>query len=150
NICRARRRATPGCLGARPRETPFQPFPHDAASNPGARWPTSGRRGDSMSLVAIALAVLATPPSAADDSLSGSQRPVTAVRTAVPIVIDGLLTEPVWSNGNAATWFRQSDPVEGAAPSQRTEVRMAYDDEALYVGARMYDTAPESILARLS
>ncbi len=102
-----------------------------------------------MSLVAIALTLLATAPSATD-SLPGSKRPVTAVRTPVPIVIDGLLTEPVWSNGNAATWFRQSDPVEGAEPSQRTEVRMAYDDEALYVGARMYDTAPESILARLS
>src|SRR5262245_49285864 len=103
-----------------------------------------------MSLVATALALLATAPAATGDSLSGSERPVTAVRTPAPIVIDGELVEPVWGNGNAATWFRQSDPVEGAEPSQRTEVRMAYDDEALYVGARMYDTAPDSIMARLS
>src|SRR5438093_13425805 len=103
-----------------------------------------------MSLVATALALLVTAPAAAGDSLSGFERPVTAVRTPEPIVIDGQLVEPVWGNGNAATWFRQSDPVEGAAPSQRTEVRMAYDDEALSVGARMYDTPPDSIMSRLS
>jgi len=103
-----------------------------------------------MSPVAFAIVLLSTAPAAAPDSLSASQRPVTAVRTSAPITVDGQLLEPVWGNGNAATWFRQSDPVEGAQPSQRTEVRMAYDDEALYVGARMYDTAPDSIIARLS
>jgi len=102
-----------------------------------------------MSPVAIALVLLATGPAGTADSLA-SKRPVTAVRTAAPIVIDGQLNEPVWGNGNAATWFRQADPVEGAEPSQRTEVRMAYDDEALYVGARMFDTAPDSIIARLT
>ncbi|HEY2954562.1 MAG TPA: DUF5916 domain-containing protein [Candidatus Eisenbacteria bacterium] len=100
--------------------------------------------------LAAAPAALAASNGVADDSLAASKRPVTAVRTGAPIVVDGLLDEPVWHNDHAATWFRQSDPVEGAEPSQRTEVRMAYDDEALYVGARMYDSAPDSIQARLS
>jgi hypothetical protein len=104
-----------------------------------------------MSPVAFTLILLATAPAGAvPDSVPGSPRPVTAVRAEAPISVDGYLTEPVWGNGHAATWFRQRDPVEGAEPSQRTEVRMAYDDEALYVGARLHDTAPDSIISRLS
>src|SRR5262249_10288630 len=63
---------------------------------------------------------------------------------------DGVLSEDAWSGPAAASDFRQRDPVEGAPASQRTEVRLAYDDNALYVGARMFDSAPESILVRLS
>ena len=86
------------------------------------------------------------PPPAPADSLPA----VRAARTAEPIVIDGDLSEPVWQNGNGVTRFRQREPVEGAEPTQRTEVRVAYDDDAIYVGARLHDTAPDSILARLS
>ena len=46
--------------------------------------------------------------------------------------------------------FTQRDPDQGVPPSQRTEVRVAYDDDAIYVGARMYDTAPDSVVARLA
>src|SRR5438128_6279835 len=46
--------------------------------------------------------------------------------------------------------FLEKDPDQGVAPRQKSEVRMAYDDDALYVGARLYDTAPDSIVARLS
>jgi hypothetical protein len=73
-----------------------------------------------------------------------------AVRLTAPVAVDGALDEPVWQNGAAITEFVQRDPNEGTPPSQRTEVRLAYDDAALYVGARMYDDAPDSILARLS
>ena len=73
-----------------------------------------------------------------------------AARLTEKVSVDGRLDEHVWQNGNAITDFKQRDPNEGAAPSQKTEVRLAYDDEAIYVGARMYDAAPESILARLS
>src|SRR5437867_3783772 len=102
-----------------------------------------------MTPLALVVLVAATSsPDTSGDSLFASKLPVTAVRTPGPIVVDGLLREPVWHNDHAATWFKQSDPVEGAEPSQRTEVRMAYDDEALYVGARLYDSAPDSIVAR--
>ena len=76
--------------------------------------------------------------------------PVQAVRLTSPISVDGVLSEPVWQGGNAVTEFRQRDPVEGGTPSQRTEVRVAYDEDALYVGARLYDSAPDSIISRLS
>ena len=76
--------------------------------------------------------------------------PVHAVRTDRPIVVDGLLDEEVWKNDQAVTNFTQEDPDQGVPPRQRTEVRIAYDDDAFYVGARMYDTAPDSVVARLA
>ncbi len=76
--------------------------------------------------------------------------PVRAVRTNAPIVIDGVLDEPIWKSDNATTAFHQSDPSPGAPGTQQTEIRIAYDDEAIYLGARMYDTAPDSIVARLA
>jgi hypothetical protein len=104
-----------------------------------------------MTPVALALfLVAAAPPSDGAGGLAASQHPVTLVRLTAPIAVDGALNEPVWQSAPAATWFKQSDPSEGAEPSQRTEVRVAFDDEAIYVGARMFDTAPDSILARLS
>lgn len=100
-----------------------------------------------LSLAAAAAAPAAQLPVAEPgDSLP----PVRAARVGAPVVVDGRLDEAVWQNGNGVTAFRQREPIEGAEPSQRTEVRVAYDDDALYVGARLYDTAPDSILARLS
>ncbi|MGH7606715.1 MAG: carbohydrate binding family 9 domain-containing protein, partial [Gemmatimonadales bacterium] len=61
---------------------------------------------------------------------------------ALTIQVDGRLEEPVWQASGgapAATEFRQNQPNEGAPATQRTEVRFAFDDAALYVGARMYD-----------
>lgn len=75
---------------------------------------------------------------------------VRAIRVSEPIVVDGLLTEAVWKNGNSVTKFTQRDPIEGATPTEKTEVWVAYDDDALYIGARMYDSAPDSIIARLA
>lgn len=63
-----------------------------------------------------------------------------AVPRNEPIQLDGRLTEPVWRTIPAATDFRQQRPVDGAPSSQRTEVRFLFDDEALYIGARMYDS----------
>ncbi len=75
--------------------------------------------------------------------------PVHAVRVNDPIVIDGILDEEVWQGPPSAEGFRQQSPVPGAPESQRTAVWVAYDDDALYVAARLYDTSPDSIVARL-
>ena len=56
------------------------------------------------------------------------------------IRVDGTLDEPIWHTARAVTDFVQAEPDEGAAPSDRMEVRFAYDDSALYVGARMFST----------
>ena len=74
---------------------------------------------------------------------------VRATRLAEPVTIDGRLSEGVWSNDLAVSDFRQREPSEGAPASEATEVRLAYDDAAIYVGARMRDSDPGSIVARL-
>ena len=76
--------------------------------------------------------------------------PVVVTHADQPIVVDGLLDEAVWKAATPATAFTQRDPDQGAPPRQRTEVRVAYDDDAIYVAARLYDTAPDSVIARLS
>src|SRR4051812_32655995 len=63
----------------------------------------------------------------------------TAASVTAPIVIDGRLTDKAWSRATPITEFHQQQPKEGAAPSERTEVRVLYDERAIYIGARMYD-----------
>ena len=75
---------------------------------------------------------------------------VNAIRLTEPVTIDGLLAESIWQNGFAITKFTQRDPIEGSVPTEKTEVRIAYDNKALYIGARMFDSAPDSIIARLA
>ncbi|PYQ51264.1 MAG: hypothetical protein DMF78_13730 [Acidobacteria bacterium] len=74
---------------------------------------------------------------------------VPAVRLTQPVVVDGVLDEEVWEKAPPVTAFVQREPNEGAAATEKTEVRIAYDDEALYIGARMLDSKPAGIVARL-
>ncbi len=75
---------------------------------------------------------------------------VRATRISQRPVIDGRLTDEAWRLGVISAQFTQRDPIEYGQPSQKTEVVVLYDDDALYVGARLYDTAPDSIVARLA
>ena len=72
----------------------------------------------------------------------------TALRSAIQV--DGVLTEEAWASAPAYTRFIQKEPVEGAPASQQTEVRVVHDGDALYVAARLSDSAPDSIVARLA
>jgi len=62
-----------------------------------------------------------------------------AVRRSTAIVLDAKLDEDAWKTATPITDFRQVDPDEGQPASQRTEVRFLFDDDALYIGAKMYD-----------
>ena len=64
--------------------------------------------------------------------------------------LDGRLDDPVWSNAVWTSGFRQKDPVEGAPAGTPTEVAFAYDEEALYVAARMTSLGPDDIEAMVS
>lgn len=74
---------------------------------------------------------------------------VKAVKLAQPVTVDGRLTESIWSGTPAVSELTQKEPNQGTAPSERTEVWVAYDDDALYVAARLYDSSPDSIMALL-
>ncbi len=54
------------------------------------------------------------------------------------IRLDGRVDEEAWQHTDAISDFVQKEPVEGAPPSQRMEVRFAYDADALYVGFRVW------------
>jgi hypothetical protein len=59
--------------------------------------------------------------------------------------VDGVLDDPVWQQAPVITDFVQKLPLEGAAPTVDTEVRLLYDDGALYVGARLRRRDPGAI-----
>ena len=94
------------------------------------------------------LAAIATAARAAD-SIEVALPDVEARRLTGTIDIDGRLTDAAWSIEPVQARFIQSDPDQGSAPSFPTEVRLLYDDDAIYVGVRMFDTSPDSIVARL-
>ena len=64
--------------------------------------------------------------------------------------LDGKLDDPAWQEAEVITGFTQVRPNDGTEPTERTEVRIVYDRDALYVGARCYDSQPDAILATLS
>lgn len=90
------------------------------------------------------LALLGAPPARA------LAQHAEAVRTngEVP-VIDGRLDESVWTTAAPITGFLQRNPIEGATPSESTEVRFLYTDRDLYVGFRGYDRTPGGVYGRL-
>jgi hypothetical protein len=73
---------------------------------------------------------------------------VQAVRIEGPSPrIDGRLTEQLWRSTPAIADFTQRDPDEGKPASERTEVHVAYDDDALYIAARLFSRSPKDIVS---
>ncbi|HEX6913548.1 MAG TPA: DUF5916 domain-containing protein [Longimicrobium sp.] len=114
-------------------------------------------------LGALALAAVFAPSAAAQDSVAGNApaaaapaasleapRVVSAARTREPIRLDGRFDEAAWAAAQVATDFVQRGPDVGQPASERTEVRVLYDDGAVYVAARMFDSQPERIQAPLA
>ena len=84
---------------------------------------------------------------------SGSPLPATAVQAAratSPITLDGRLDEPAWQQAPVLSGFLQKDPDQGQPATEPTELRLLFDDHALYVGARLHDRAPHLIGRQLS
>lgn len=101
----------------------------------------------------LLLAGLIVPPCAsAQHATHEGQTSLQASATRINggLSIDGRLDEAVWQEAAVTVselW--QREPTEGAPSTQKTRVWVLYDDQALYVGARMLDSAPDSIVARL-
>ncbi|OFY25042.1 MAG: hypothetical protein A2W98_06950 [Bacteroidetes bacterium GWF2_33_38] len=77
------------------------------------------------------------------------QKQLEAFRINTHIKIDGILDESEWDNAKSAQDFIQYAPFNGKPASQHTEVKILYDNNAIYVGAYLYDTSPDSILKEL-
>src|SRR5712692_2217945 len=72
------------------------------------------------------------------------------ISTPTAVRINGTLGDAVWERATPVADFVQREPNEGAAPSQRTEFRVAYDAATLYVKVRAFDTEPEKIVGYLT
>ena len=114
-------------------------------------------------------AVVPTPPFEATDGAAaptptaletafGAARPrsarapgrapdVAVTRTSEAPVMDGIVDDASWALADVASDFLQREPQEGQPASERTEVRVLYDDENLYVGVIAYDSNPSAVLA---
>jgi uncharacterized protein DUF5916/cellulose/xylan binding protein with CBM9 domain len=73
-----------------------------------------------------------------------------AVRTDQPPAIDGKLDDPPWQNARVETDFTQNFPDEARPPTERTELRVLYDDDAIYIAIRCFDSHPDQIVGRLT
>lgn len=101
--------------------------------------------------VAVLVVLFAAAPTSAGNRPPGTPViDVVVVPATSPIVVDGRLTEEVWEHAPSISEFVQREPAEGRAPSQRTDARIAYDDRALYVAVRAYDTDPDRIVGILT
>ena len=74
---------------------------------------------------------------------------INAVRTVSAPKIDGVSDDEAWQDAAIATDFVMYNPYNGIASKYKTEVRVLYDYNALYIGAMMFDTAPDSIFTEL-
>lgn len=86
-----------------------------------------------------------------DGSEDEKKRPsMPAYRTTTAPKIDGELNDDMWKNAPIADNFITFEPYVGHAPDNKTEVRIMYDNIAMYIFAYMYDAAPDSILRQFS
>jgi hypothetical protein len=96
-------------------------------------------------LAALLLAAVPAGAAVAQPPSPSAEPPrVRASRIAEPPAIDGRLDEAAWAAAEAVGGLIQREPDEGAPTSEETEVRVLYDAEALYVGARLADSRPPS------
>ncbi|WP_310395253.1 DUF5916 domain-containing protein [Hymenobacter sp.] len=88
--------------------------------------------------------------SATDPAKPAPKRQLQAVRISGPLKLDGVLDEAAWGKAPVADKFYELEPTPGRLEKHPTEVRVLYDDAAIYVGAVMHDVAQDSILRELS
>ena len=102
------------------------------------------------SVLAVAWMLAASSPLQAQQDQGpqprGERVATTPVRVDVPPVVDGHLDDAAWGAAPVISGFVQREPVEGAPVSERTEVRILMDGDALYVGAWLYDRSPGEII----
>jgi hypothetical protein len=103
-----------------------------------------------FALPAVQLDTAVAHPRRHPAATAGGAAAVHAVRASGPVAIDGRLDGPAWSAALPIGGLTQRTPEEGAAPSERTAIRVLFDDDAVYVGARLYDAAPDSVTAVLA
>ncbi len=82
----------------------------------------------------------------------GQKKTLTTIFTKDKITIDGKFDEPIWKEAPVANDFIMQVPDNGKPedPERKTEVKIVYDNEAIYVAATMYDNEPKKIMKEIS
>jgi len=109
-----------------------------------------------LSVLSLIVVLLVTAEVGAGQAADGDQNDTPSAEAPVlraafvpanqSIDLDGDLGEPAWQTATPITEFRQQEPVEGAEPTEATEIRVLIDGVALYIGAMFFDD-PDGILA---
>jgi hypothetical protein len=81
-------------------------------------------------------------------SFASTHAQITAVPAEGTIKLDGVLSEKAWDNAEVISDFTQRELTEGAAPSEKTEVRIIYNADNLFIGVKCFDDEPGKILHR--
>lgn len=106
----------------------------------------------------VVAALLLTPATASTQTaaqmevMNSGRRTMTAerMRDDERIVLDGVLDEPAWGRAEHGGEFVMQDPVLGGTPTERTEVRVVFNGDHLYIGATMYDSEPDKLKGNTS
>lgn len=138
-----------------------------AALAPKRHWPParhSALRRSLSGILAVLAALAATPAtdmtgvsaqtagqaaqtSNGDESaVSETRAAAVAVRTATPPVVDGVPSESAWQAAPPLADFVQREPADGQPASEPTELRILFDDDALYVAVWAYDSRADAIV----
>jgi len=107
----------------------------------GSRWALAICLSLCINLGLVASAV----PAESSDKMAMAMR-----SEGTPPRIDGVLDDEVWKTAPVSDDFLQRDPIEGVEVTERTAFQIVYDEEALYIGIRCYDSDPEGIISRLT
>jgi hypothetical protein len=100
-------------------------------------------------LFPVLIMVASSPIALSQTIADGEMKSLRAVRTDQPITIDGRLDEAAWANAAVAEDNHQIIPIEYSEPSQQTRFLILYDDDALYLAAKMYDDEPDRVTANV-
>lgn len=109
----------------------------------------SPRREHCLNRLFLVLCLLHVSIVAASQDQTPAAKQLTALRVTQAPIIDGHLNEPIWQSAVPIGDLVQIRPNDGTPISERTEVYVLFDDDALYIGARMWDSAPDRIIANI-
>ena len=109
---------------------------------------THSRRGILVAVLSAAIAgTLAAPAASAQAQAQLTVPTATAMKVASPVKLDGVLDDEAWTQAAPIAGLVQVEPVQGATPSEDTEVRVVFDADNLYFGITCRDRTPAGIVS---
>ncbi len=100
-----------------------------------------------LSMLAVALPTAQQGRPAAPTTAAPATKRLSARRVTAPPIIDGALDDVAWRQAEPVSDFVQTEPLEGQPATEKTEVRLLYDDVAIYVGVICFDSEPSQIVS---